>query len=89
MLTCKQFLQELSDYLDDQLDPKLKQELQKHVNECPNCWVVCDTTEKTIKVYKGMEAQPVPGEIQSRLMAALKRKMSEKCGGAPKPKENA
>lgn len=89
MLTCKQFLQELSDYLDDQLDPKLKQELQKHVNECPNCWVVCDTTEKTIKVYKGMEAQPVPGEIQSRLMAALKRKMREKCGGAPKPKENA
>ena len=88
MLTCKQFLQELSDYLDDQLDPKLKQELQKHVSECPNCWVVCDTTEKTIKVYKGMEPQAVPGDIQSRLMEALKRKMSEKCGSTHQPKGN-
>ena len=60
MLTCKQFLQELNDYLEDVLDPKLKEELRKHVNECPNCWVVCDTTEKTLKIYKGMEAQALP-----------------------------
>lgn len=81
MLTCKQFLQELNEYLDDLLDPKLKAELQKHVNECPNCWVVCDTTLKTLKVYKGMEAHAVPPEVQSRLMEALRRKMSERCGG--------
>jgi len=74
LLTCKQFLQELTDYLDESLDPKLRAELQRHVNECPNCWVVCDTTEKTLKVFKGMEAQPVPEHIQTRLMAALEKK---------------
>jgi anti-sigma factor (TIGR02949 family) len=74
LLTCKQFLQELSDYLDDTLDPATRAKLQKHVDECPNCWVVCNTTEKTIKVYKGMEAQPVPAEIESRLMQAIEMK---------------
>lgn len=78
MLTCKQFLHELNDFLEDTLDPKLRAELKKHVSECPNCWVVCDTTEKTIKVFKGMDAQPVPQCVQDRLMQALEKKMKEK-----------
>ncbi|HZS56639.1 MAG TPA: anti-sigma factor [Bryobacteraceae bacterium] len=85
MLTCKQFLEELNDFLDETLDPKQRAELQKHVNECPNCWVVCDTTEKTLKVFKGMEPKPVPEHIQAKLMQALEKKMKEKgcgpCGG--------
>ncbi len=82
LLTCKQFLQELNDYLDDTLDPKLKSELQKHVNECPNCWVVCDTTQKTLKVFKGMEPKPIPEHVQTKLMQALERRLKDKgCGG--------
>ncbi len=80
MLTCKQFLQELTDFLDDTLDPKLRADLQKHVNECPNCWVVCDTTEKTLKVFKGMEPQAVPPHIEAKLMEALERRRRSKEG---------
>ena len=47
MLTCKQFLQELNEYLEKSLDAVEYAELQRHVNECPNCFVVCDTAEKT------------------------------------------
>ena len=78
MLTCKEFLQELNDYLDESLDPALRIELQRHVNECPNCWVLCDTTEKTIKVFKGMEAHPVPEAVKARLLAALDKKCKDK-----------
>lgn len=77
MLTCKQFLRDLNDYLDQTLDPATREELQRHVNECPNCWVVCNTTEKTLQVFKGFEPQEVPKDIQSRLMAALEKKMQE------------
>jgi heterodisulfide reductase subunit B len=76
LLTCKDFLNELSDYLDDSVDPDLKAKLHAHVNECPNCWVVLDTTQKTIKVYKGMEPQTIPTDIHSRLMSALQKKMA-------------
>jgi hypothetical protein len=38
--------------------------------------VVCDTTKKTLKVYKGMEPQEVPEPLKSRLMAALEQKMA-------------
>ena len=80
MLTCKQFLNELSEYLDDTLDPATKAELQRHVSECPNCWVIADTTRKTIQIYKGMEPVPVPSDVQSRLMLALEKKIAAKKG---------
>ncbi len=85
LLTCKQFLHELNEFLDDTLDPKFKAELQRHVNECPNCWVVCDTTEKTLKIFKGMEPKAIPEHVQAKLMQAIERRMREKgcepCGG--------
>jgi heterodisulfide reductase subunit B len=84
LLTCKQFLQELNDFLDEKLDPKIRAELQKHVNECPNCWVVCDTTEKTLKVFKGMEMQPIPPAIHERLMEAIEKKCKSRRSQAPK-----
>ncbi|SPE39425.1 putative transmembrane anti-sigma factor [Candidatus Sulfopaludibacter sp. SbA3] len=78
LLTCKDFLRELSDYLDESLDAEVRAKLEQHITECPNCWVIADTTRKTIKIYKGMEAYTIPGDVQSRLMAALERKMAAK-----------
>ncbi len=78
MLTCKQFLEELSDYLDEKTDPELRQKLEQHISDCPNCWVICDTTKKTIQIYKGMDPVPIAPEIHDRLMAALERKMARK-----------
>ena len=78
LLTCKDFLRELSDYLDESLDAEIRAKLEKHITECPNCWVIADTTRKTIKIYKGMEPYPIPSDMQARLMAALEKKMSAK-----------
>ncbi len=76
MLTCKEFLSELSEYLDETVDADLRSKLEKHVAECPNCWVVFDTTKRTLKVYKGMEPQPIPDACHARLMEALTKKMA-------------
>jgi len=76
LLTCKDFLRELSDFLDENLDAEIRAKLETHITECPNCWVIADTTRKTIQIYKGMEAQSVPAEIESRLMAALEKKIA-------------
>jgi anti-sigma factor RsiW len=78
LLTCKDFLSELSDYLDESLDAELRSKLEQHMTECPNCWVVADTTRKTIRIYKGMDPYPIPTEVEARLMAALERKMAAK-----------
>ncbi len=78
MLTCKDFLSELSDYLDETIDAELRTKLEKHITECPNCWVILDTTRKTIQIYKGMEPYPIPPDVENRLMKALEKKMAAK-----------
>ena len=78
MLTCREFLAELSDFLDEKTKGEIRTKLERHLKECPNCWVVCDTTRKTIKVYKGMEFCSIPEDVHSRLMAAVERKIAAK-----------
>jgi anti-sigma factor RsiW len=80
LLTCKDFLAELSDYLDDKTDAEVRAKLERHIAECPNCWVICDTTRKTIQVYKGMKCYDIPEEVHSRLMSAVERKIAAKRG---------
>ena len=82
MLTCKEFLQELTDYLDSAVDAELRIKLEAHISECPNCFVILDTTQKTIKVYKGMQPQEIPAEVQARLMKAVERKIAAGKSGA-------
>ena len=78
MLTCKDFLKDLSEYLDESLDTEVRTKVEQHISECPNCWVIADTTRKTIQIYKGMEPYPIPPDVESRLMHALEKKMAAK-----------
>jgi len=78
LLTCKAFLSELSDYLDENVDAEVRAKLERHIAECPNCWVIADTTRRTIRIYKGMEPHPIPADVESRLMQALEKKMAAK-----------
>ena len=80
MLTCKDFLHELSDYLDEAIDAEIRAKLEDHITACPNSWAIADTTRRTIQIYKGMEPYPVPADVQERLMAALERKMASRTG---------
>jgi anti-sigma factor RsiW len=76
LLTCKQFLQELNDYLDPNGDADMKRRLESHVTQCPNCFVIVDTTKRTLQVYKGIEPQTIPEDVKARLLKALERKMA-------------
>ena len=80
MLTCKQFLAELSDYLDEALGLEERKKLENHINQCPNCYVIADTTRKTIDVYKCCEPMQIPADIRTRLMKALERKIAARRG---------
>jgi hypothetical protein len=63
----------LADYLDECVDPALRQELESHITQCPNCWVICDTTKKTIQVYKGMEPEPLSDDLHAKLVQLIEK----------------
>lgn len=77
LITCKDFLNELNEYLDEECREDVRKELEQHLSECPNCWVICDTTKKTVEIYRGMDPCPIPAAVHDRLLTALRKKAQE------------
>lgn len=69
---CRVMLQQLSDYLDGELDAELCAALEKHLAECGDCSIVLNTLQKTIDLYKKQnEEETLPGDVRGRLFSRL------------------
>jgi anti-sigma factor RsiW len=73
-VTCTDFLSQLTDYFDGQVDPQLLAEVQAHICECHHCEVVLDTTRQTIEIYRDRDIYEFPTDLQTRLHAAIMAK---------------
>jgi anti-sigma factor RsiW len=71
---CKQFLEELTDYLDGKISESLKAELDEHLHWCHECHVVMNTTKKTIEIYRDNQVYELPEDLRSRLHQAIMTK---------------
>jgi anti-sigma factor RsiW len=70
-VTCADFLKELTDYLDETIDSSTRAELEDHLAWCHNCYVVCNTTKKTIEIYRDSQLYELPEELRSKLEVAI------------------
>lgn len=70
-MTCSDFLKELTDYLDETMDSRTKSELEEHLQWCHNCYVVCNTTKRTIEIYRNNELYELPNDLRTRLRSAI------------------
>ncbi|MFZ3342328.1 MAG: zf-HC2 domain-containing protein [Terriglobales bacterium] len=73
-MKCTEFLNELTGYLDGVIDAQTKSELEDHLAWCHNCYVVCDTTKKTIEIYRNQELYELPDDLRGRLQTAIMNK---------------
>jgi predicted anti-sigma-YlaC factor YlaD len=71
---CKSAVNELSNYLDGELDEELKQVIEIHLGKCHHCHAVFDTTRKTIELYCDGKLFPLPEDVRQRLHEALRRR---------------
>ena len=79
-MTCSDFLKELTDYLDETLDSSTRVELEDHLHWCHNCYVICNTTKKTIEIYRDSQLYTLPDDLRNRLETAI----VSKCKGRKK-----
>lgn len=73
-MNCSDFLNELTDYLDGAIDQRTKEELDEHLAWCHNCFVICNTTKKTIEIYRDSILYELPDDLRSRLHTAIMTK---------------
>jgi hypothetical protein len=76
MITCEEFFAEFADYLENQVSPEVRQELEMHLSQCRACHVLYDSTRKTIKIVSESDSFELPQDvfdpIIDRVMAKLR-----------------
>ncbi len=72
-MKCNDCFQQLSNYLDGEIDASLKRVLEEHLARCHRCRVVFDSTRKTIELYCDGKLFELPAGVRDRLHAAIRR----------------
>ncbi len=67
MVTCEQVLRELSNFIDGDIDPGLRSEIEDHLRQCHRCSVLYDTTRKVLYVVGDERVFEIPAGYSERL----------------------
>lgn len=76
MFMCKDLVENMMDYIDNELDMKTLEELEKHAGECPECRAFIDTYKRMLDLSgKLREKSFVTPEVREKLKTLLKSRI--------------
>jgi anti-sigma factor RsiW len=63
----------LSEYLDEELDTRERERVERHVHMCPSCHRLLATLRKTLEGLHALGRQPLPAEgVADSVIARLR-----------------
>lgn len=63
MISCADFLAELSNYVEGDVADNLRAQLEVHLSHCRSCTVLVDSTRKTIQILADADCFELPEVI--------------------------
>lgn len=79
-MTCREFIDFLIDYFEDDLSARERAEFKDHLVECPDCTEYLKSYEETFRLGKAVFANPdaplpleVPEELVQAILASRRR----------------
>lgn len=74
MKNCKEFCDQLSDYLDGELSDKECRLIEEHLAECSPCALEYKSLRTAVEVCSQGISEKLPEDVRSRLKAFLKQR---------------
>jgi anti-sigma factor RsiW len=72
-ISCQHVWREISNYVDDDLDPELRSRMEAHFKICAHCKAVVDGTRNVVKlIADGVEFE-IPEGFSKRLYERIKK----------------
>jgi len=81
MMTCKEVLESLSGYMDEELKQEVAVEMKKHIGLCTDCRAEFDTLTMTIKLYRHFETPQMSADCHDRLVKVLELEKLKRATG--------
>jgi hypothetical protein len=76
-ISCSEVWREISNYIDEAIDPALRGRMQAHFKACKHCTAVLDGTRNVIKLVADEAEFEVPVGFGSRLHAKLNARLGK------------
>ena len=78
MSICKDVVDNIMEYIDNELDKKTLEELESHIGECPECRSFVSTYKRMLELSGSLKNKKfVTPEIRNKLKELLKSKKSK------------
>jgi anti-sigma factor RsiW len=71
MITCRELVELLIDFVADELPAERRARVQEHLDACPPCVAYLQTYQTTIRLSRRLPCDSMPEPLAERLMAAL------------------
>ena len=72
MMTCRELVELVTDYLDDELDPAQRARFDEHLGECAPCVVYVDEMRMTIDALGRIPPESLSPDAERELLAAFR-----------------
>lgn len=77
-LECKHVWENISEYIDQTMDVKLREEIEKHLEHCEICSAVLDSTRNILVLTADGRTFELPVGYSERLHERLKEELKRK-----------
>lgn len=77
---CLDYINELNDYLDGEIDSSLCAEIEAHIGQCNNCRIMVDSMRQTVQLCREGKPEQLPAELENKLNNLLKERWEKKFG---------
>jgi len=75
-ISCVEVWQEISNYIDGQVDPELRARMEAHFKNCKHCSAIHDGTRNVVRLIGDGHTFEVPAGFSKRLYSKLPKRSS-------------
>jgi predicted anti-sigma-YlaC factor YlaD len=76
-LDCKHVWGYISDYIDDSVDPAVREDIERHLEHCEICSAILDSTRNILILTADKRTFEVPVGFSEKLHRRLEKEMKE------------
>jgi hypothetical protein len=76
-ISCHHVWREISNYLDDEIDPELRRRMEEHFKGCEHCSAILDGTKNVVRLVGDGRTFDLPVGFSERLKGRLEKEIKQ------------